>query len=404
MKNLKPYLLPVIALTAFINLEASAQGDGGHVGGGDACERKIKAIRNALKDWIRSGGGKQLTFNYGITYDVYREAMLEILAPARVAISCVRETPENNYAPIKVGGVPKTCANYPIDKAHPQKRVICDFDRLMSLEVSTERTKLEDIHHEYASLTDPRIERSKPNGDSDYFVSNQVAARFDEIMEAAGSTVSNKSAPNGLTGKKPKGEFHTTLAGLEAVGGGLAIRWGVVLKDAQVKKLEFQLKHAKADLSSATQNLTHAQQLQTKASLTEDYLAAKGRIDHLEKQFERGTMWASEISRANALAEKINSGAYISEADKFARIDRATGVLQKAKVAYQKALVKLTDARRTVLERMSVGKKVIRGVRVVAGTYLVIDAISRTYLWYATDEMPGLIATADLIRWMKSYE
>ncbi len=189
----------VIALAVFCQIPAGSLAQSEHgrghprPRGGDDCEKKIKEIRDGIRtDWIEKAevsGVKDPLFKlqYGVSKEEYINEMKRVLAPGAVTISCVKETPENNYMPVMVGGVPKTCMNF-AETSKRKAKILCDYERFLNLVTladasarKKQRVPHDDadryplIHHEFDSIHE-LIEKSPRNdiADSDYYVSDQI--------------------------------------------------------------------------------------------------------------------------------------------------------------------------------------------------------------------------------------
>jgi hypothetical protein len=406
MNSVRSLKIAIACSSLLFSASSLAQHSG--VGGGDSCDGKIKQIRSALTRWIQNGHGRDLTFKYGINYESYRTLMLEIMKPEAVTISCIKETPENNHIPIQVNGVPKTCLKFPADKQHPKPGIRCDYERFMSIEANTDADRLYVIHHEFASLKG--IERSVKD-ESDYFVSDQIKTRSREILGESPAVVSNKKSVNALTGKiASKGVLHTTLAGAEAVGGSLLVRWGAILKDARVEAAALKLEGAAGALRQAKARYDGLNERYYPRAYSRFY-QVKEKRELFEKHhrlfnaysknqaYQSWQAYSGLCDEQNLLLERMNRGYYTTTE---AQLSAASQKISHSAVAYDESVLNLNNAKRAAIEAQGWKGKTIRGLKIVGGALLIVDALSRTYLWYATDAMPHLVATADLIKHISS--
>lgn len=156
-----------IALVAIsIGSTALAQKDRG---GGDACENRIKVIRDDISQWISKGGHLGLKLPNGISTASYAKEMNSQITKAKIECLGIGD----KGFPIEVDGTAKICR---FDLSKSISKITCDTEKFKRLSESEQYVL---IHHEYAGLA--QIEQ--PNGDdSDYKVSNQISVYLVDVI------------------------------------------------------------------------------------------------------------------------------------------------------------------------------------------------------------------------------
>lgn len=140
-------------------------------GGGDECERLVRALQADFIKWIERKEYVDLELPKHFTLDQYAKEMKESLQSA-IKISCPSRK-EGEQSAVMVHGKPKTCA---FDKRTQPTQVTCDIERL--LKQTDEEGQYRLIHHEHAGL----IGLEPPNEDeSSYFVSDQISAHLTSV-------------------------------------------------------------------------------------------------------------------------------------------------------------------------------------------------------------------------------
>jgi len=165
-------VLGILALqfTAMSALALTLGGDSG--GGGDTKEIPVDDIREEILKWINDGGGKDLIFSHGITYDDYSLKMKEVLEQHFVVISMVeKESDTDDELRVSIDGVLKTCRGF-LSKKDFRPHIICNLNRFKSSSFSDQYTL---IHHEYAGLAG--LEDNE-GASSDYSISKQLSDYF----------------------------------------------------------------------------------------------------------------------------------------------------------------------------------------------------------------------------------
>lgn len=104
--------------------------------GGEECERKIKLIRNAVKDWIESSGPTHLKFPVGVSLQKYRENMLSAIKSATISCTSVK---------LPLSGAEKTCLNS--TEKDGAKKILCNFLNFNNDEYIKESERYTLIHH-----------------------------------------------------------------------------------------------------------------------------------------------------------------------------------------------------------------------------------------------------------------
>ncbi len=179
-------LLLVLSLVFLVQARSvMAQSNGGS-GGGDECERRIKSIRNDIKEWIDSGNSVDLKFPAGQSNAEFVSKMTQILEDGVVQINCIKENPDNQFMPVWIRNpvtqekIAKTCKFESVSATRRQASITCDYDRFMwnglddkneSKQSALAKGQTKIIFHEFASLAGLEI---PDYSDSDYHLSDQI--------------------------------------------------------------------------------------------------------------------------------------------------------------------------------------------------------------------------------------
>lgn len=141
--------------------------NGGQEGnGGDACEDRIKIIRDDIKSWIIAGGPAGLSLPSTISLARFDAGMLDQIA--RAQISCTDDK-------VFIGALEKTCKNFVDSKGTPQ--ILCNITKIMK--ETSEPYQYVLIHHEYAGLAGFEV---NDGPDSKYPISNQITEYLEDQM------------------------------------------------------------------------------------------------------------------------------------------------------------------------------------------------------------------------------
>lgn len=175
LNALKPKATITIAsfLTIFVTSSlALAQHGTASGGGGDACELRIKEVRDDISTWLKKGGAQSLArFSANQNAADYTAKMLNAITSTR--ISCVSEG--DRGFPVQVNGKPKQCR---WESTNAGSYITCDTAKFLNKGMDEDR-QYELINHEYASIAGYEI----PNeDDSDYRFSNQLSVFLESRM------------------------------------------------------------------------------------------------------------------------------------------------------------------------------------------------------------------------------
>ena len=142
---------------AGINSGSPVAGPGAS-GGGDACEDRIKVIRDDLKAWISNGGSAGLKLPQTVTLHQYNTSMPDFIGRAQV--SCTDRA-------VKIGSADKTCRFFWNSSGIPQ----IECNRTAFVNETKEDDQYVLVHHEYAGLAGFEVTDGE---DSKYPISNQI--------------------------------------------------------------------------------------------------------------------------------------------------------------------------------------------------------------------------------------
>jgi hypothetical protein len=148
-----------ITTLIFFIFTASLALAGNEGGGGDICENKMRNISNDIEKWLLEDEYKGIKLPTDLSEDIYKEGMLNA-----IKISLLSCTTDKIY----IGKAEKTCKNF--DDENGQKRIMCNFDRLMKTSDSEQYLLM---HHEFAGVAG--FELSYGNETSNYQISNQIS-------------------------------------------------------------------------------------------------------------------------------------------------------------------------------------------------------------------------------------
>jgi hypothetical protein len=130
----------------------------------DLAQKRFLQISNDISLWITNGGPNELQLPAGLTLDIYKAKMLQVLDSKNTQVTFLE-------TPVIVSGVEKTCANFLLHDMtqQTQYQIQCNLKRFIA---NTDDENYSLVHHEYAGLAGIEVNQ---NSNSEYFISKQIS-------------------------------------------------------------------------------------------------------------------------------------------------------------------------------------------------------------------------------------